>query len=115
MLIINSHISRLTAAQIDFTSWGTLQGTCLGEALQKWHQNLNSNLSDSDSEDNGFSGPDGNGESGSDLDLDSENDDYEELCGVVPDSNSPPCCTAFLDTQILAFVGVTVKCSVYSL
>ena len=57
-----------------------LQGSCLGEALLLWHHKLDSATANDDSDDE-YSGPDGNGEGGSDLDIyhndnnDNSNDD----------------------------------------
>ena len=73
MLTINTRNDKLAAARADFSSRGMLQGTCLGEALQlSYHNPDNRNNNHNDE----FSGPDGNGESGNDLDVgDSDNED----------------------------------------
>ena len=73
MLTINTRNDKLAAARVDFTSRGMLQGTCLGEALKLWHDDLSGNTSDDD--DSESRGPDGNGEGGSDLDIDDDDDD----------------------------------------
>lgn len=82
MLVINSRIDKLTAARIDFTSRGMLQGTCLGEALRTW---LRDNGTDPDypDEEDESGGPDGNGESGVDLDLDRDDDEDNGAPGPV--------------------------------
>lgn len=73
MLTINTRNDKLAAARADFSSRGMLQGTCLGEALKlSYHNPDNRNNNHNDE----FSGPDGNGESGNDLDVgDSDNED----------------------------------------
>lgn len=72
MLAINLRNDKLAAAQVDFTTRGMLRGTCLGEALRLWRQGLEADgSSDSDDEDE-YNGPDGNGETGHDLDLNGE-------------------------------------------
>jgi len=77
MLTINTRNDKLAAAHVDFLTHGMLQGTCLGEALQLWHRDFNSNTSDDNGgEDNEHGGPDGNGETGCDLDVDhNDNED----------------------------------------
>ena len=73
MLVINTRNNKLAAARADFTARGMLHGTCLGEALQAQGHDLSSNAGNLDDEDE-FSGPDGNGEGGSDLDMEGEDD-----------------------------------------
>lgn len=75
MLIINTRNDKLSAARIDFSSRGMLQGTCLGEALRLWRHNPSSDT-DNDNDDR-ESGPDGNGEVGGDLDIDDDDDDND--------------------------------------
>jgi hypothetical protein len=78
MLTINTRNDKLAAARIDFSSCGMLQGTCLGEALRLWHHDTNSDMRNDDNDDNDNdeqSGPDGNGEVGSDLDIDNDGSD----------------------------------------
>lgn len=86
MLTINTRNDKLSAARADFTSRGMLRGTCLGEALQELGRNLSPNISDSDDEDE-FSGPDGNGEDGSDLDTEHEEGEDDGAPGPV---DGPP-------------------------
>ena len=93
MLTINTRNDKLTAARVDFESRGMLLGTCLGEALQLWHQDLNSipgsdngsgNCGDDDGGgSNEYSGPDGNGEGGNDLDMDQDQDNDNGAPGPV--------------------------------
>ena len=82
MLTINSRIDKLAAARADFTSRGMLQGTCLGEALRLWDQLLDQDTSSDDAVDE-FSGPDGNGEPGSDLDIEDSGDNDDGSPGPV--------------------------------
>ena len=82
MLTINTRIDKLEAARADFASRGMLQGTCLGEALQLRDQLLNQDASSDDDVDE-FSGPDGNGEDGSDLDIEQSGDDDSGSPGPV--------------------------------
>jgi len=71
MLTINTRNDKLAAARVDFSSRSMLQGTCLGEALKLWSHDLGSDVSDDDDDSNDeYGGPDGNGEGGSDLDID---------------------------------------------
>ena len=91
MLTINTRNNKLAAAQIDFELRGMLHGTCLGEALQSWHQDFDSDPGDggsSGSDDDGgandeCSGPNGNGEGGHDLDMDQDEDDNDGSPGPV--------------------------------
>ena len=83
MLVINSRNDKLAAAHSDFSSRGMLLGTCLGEAL---HDVLGVDADDVDDPDE-FSGPDGNGEDGRDLDLDDGNDEDDGSPGPV---DGPP-------------------------
>ena len=62
-----------------------LQGTCLGNALQLWDRDIDPEIEDDHGDE--FSGPDGNGEDGSDLDL--EHDDNEDD-GSPSSVNGPP-------------------------
>lgn len=91
MLTINTRNDKLAAARVDFSSRGMLQGTCLGEALELWHRNLNGDASgdddDGDDVDDEHSGPDGNGEGGSDLDVDSNDNEDNGAPGPV---DGPP-------------------------
>lgn len=77
MLVINSRNDKLAAARADFSARGMLHGTCLGEALQTFYNNLSidirDELDDPDTLDE-FDGPDGNGEDGYDLGLDDGDD-----------------------------------------
>ncbi|KAF9790606.1 hypothetical protein BJ322DRAFT_1104263 [Thelephora terrestris] len=83
MLTINTRNDKLAAAHADFSSRGMLRGTCLGDALQKLRQTVDAeSVSDSDDEDE-FSGPDGNGEAGSDLDLDHVDNEDDGSPGPV--------------------------------
>lgn len=77
MLTINTRNDKLAAARADFSSRGMLQGTCLGETLKLLCRDSEMNDNDDDNDDcnDEFAGPDGNGESGDDLDIDRENDD----------------------------------------
>lgn len=79
MLVINTR-NKLAVAHADFTSHGMLRGTCLGEALQTYQQNLSPRpgLTSNLDEDNKLTGPDGNGEDGRDLDLDDNNNNNGE-------------------------------------
>ena len=82
MLTINMRNDKLAAARADFTSRGMLRGTCLGEVLQALGHDLGPNVGDSDDEDE-FSGPDGNREGGSDLDLEHEEGEDDRSPGPV--------------------------------
>ena len=63
-----------------------LHGTCLNEALQLWHQGLEADgSSDSDDEDK-YNGPNGNGETGHNLDLNDKGNE-DDPPGPV---DSPP-------------------------
>jgi len=73
MLTINTRNDKLAAARADFASRGMLQGTCLGEAIKLWQDDLGSDTSDDDEDQ--FGGPDGNGEDGDDLDINDDDDD----------------------------------------
>ena len=73
MLVINMRNDKLAVARADFIARGMLHGTCLGEALQAQGHDLSSNTGNLDDKDE-FSGPDGNGEGGSDLDMEGEDD-----------------------------------------
>ena len=87
MLTINTRIDKLAAARADFSSRGMLHGTCLGEALSNsLGISLGINASDLDNPDE-FSGPDGNGEGGQDLDLDDSNEEDSGSPGPV---DGPP-------------------------
>lgn len=83
MLVINTRNDKLAAARVDFTSRGMLHGTCLGEALQLWRQDLDTEAEDSSDDEDEFGGPDGNGEDGCDLDLDDEDDEDNTPPGPV--------------------------------
>ena len=63
-------------------SRGMLQGTCLGEALRLRDQLLDQDTSSDDAVDE-FSGPDGNGEPSSDLDIEDSGDDNDGSPGPV--------------------------------
>ena len=64
-----------------------LHGTCLGDAIQLWKEEASiEDVSDLDDNDE-LSGPDGNGESGIDLDLESD-DDNNNSDGDGHDSGS---------------------------
>ena len=87
MLIINTRNDKLTAARADFLTRGMLHGTCLGEAL---HDGPGVNVGDQgdlDGSNDEFSGPDGNGESGCDLDLDHDDNEDNGSPGPV---DGPP-------------------------
>ena len=58
-----------------------LQGTCLGEALRLQQCNLDNDISSN--YDNEFSGPDGNGEGGGDLDIDHDASEDDSSPGAV--------------------------------
>ena len=70
-----------------------LLGTCLGEALKFWHQDLDSipgsdnGIGDHGDGDGGgsneYGGPDGNGEGGDDLDMDQDQDGDNGAPGPV--------------------------------
>ena len=80
MLTINTRNDKLTAARIDFSSRGMLDGTCLGEALE----NLRNSLEDIDSSSSDMEdGSDSGGEDGEDLDADEDED------GTGPADGSP--------------------------
>lgn len=84
MLTINTRGDKLAAARADFSSRGMLQGTCLGEALQLLRSDLDTGASEDDEDEpDEFSGPDGNGEHGADLDLDHGGDDDNGSPGPV--------------------------------
>lgn len=85
MLTINTRNDKLAAVQVDFSSCGMLQGTCLGKALRLQHRDPDSDVGDD--YDNEFSGPDGNGESGNDLDVDHEDNEDDRSPGLV---DGPP-------------------------
>jgi len=86
MLTINTRNDKLAAARVDFTSRGMLHGTCLGEAVEALRRELNADISNSnDSNESG--GPDGNGEHGSDLDLEDDRDGDDGSPGPV---DGPP-------------------------
>jgi hypothetical protein len=70
MLTINTRNDKLAAARVDFASRGMLQGTCLGETLKLWHDDLGDNTGNDDEDQS--DGPDGNGEGGIDLDIDQD-------------------------------------------
>lgn len=87
MLTINTRNDKLAAARADFSSRGMLRGTCLGDALRMLRDNIGiESVSNSDDEDE-FSGPDGNGEGGSDLDLDAIGNEDDGSPGPV---DGPP-------------------------
>lgn len=86
MLTVNMRNDKLAAARADFTSRGMLHGTCLGEALKALGHHPGPDVHDSDEEDE-FSGPDGNGESGDDLDLEHEEGEDDGSPGPV---DGPP-------------------------
>ena len=75
MLIINTQNNKLAAARANFTSQGTLHGTCLGEAIQELHRKLSADGSSDLSNEDKTNGPDGNGKPGGDLDLEHNNED----------------------------------------
>ena len=75
MLVINTRNDKLAAARADFLSRGMLHDTCLGETIQLWGAEVD--VGDPDDEDE-LGGPDGNGESGRDLDLDPHDDDNHD-------------------------------------
>ena len=77
MLTINTRNDKLAAAQIDFSSRGMLNGTCLSEALEKLQD---ASDDDSNSEDDSIYGSD----NGQDLDA---NEDEDLRTGPV---DSPP-------------------------
>ena len=82
MLTINTRNDKLAAARIDFSSRGMLHGTCLGEVLQSWQDNLDGKASNDGNNDD-CSGPDGNGEGGNDLDVDQGDGDDDGSPGAV--------------------------------
>ena len=86
MLTINTRNNKLAAARVDFTSRGMLHGTCLGEAVEALRRELNADVSDSNDSDES-SGPDGNDEHGSDLDLE---DNYDGDDGSPGPVDGPP-------------------------
>ena len=90
MLTINTRNDKLAAARVDFSLRSMLQGTCLGEALRLWHYGVGGDAGDDG--DNGedgdeYSGPDGNGEGGGDLDIDHADDEDDGSPGPV---DGPP-------------------------
>ena len=87
MLTINTHNDKLAAAQVDFSSRGMLQGTCLGEVLRSLQDSLATEASGALSDEDEPSGPDGNGEDGYDLDLDYEDNEDNGSPGPV---DGPP-------------------------
>ena len=84
MLTINTRNDKLAAARADFSSRGMLRGTCLGEAIRLWKEEAGTEGVD-DLDDTG--GPDGNGESGLDLDLDHDNNEDDGSPGPI---DGPP-------------------------
>jgi hypothetical protein len=82
MLTINTRNDKLAAAQVNFSSRGMLHGSCLGEILHLW-RNIGADTSDDDNNNNNTSGPDGNGEDGNDLDIDTDNNDDNGAPGPV--------------------------------
>ena len=87
MLVINTRNDKLAAARVDFTSRGMLHGTCLGEALRLWNQTLSTEADDPSDDEDEYSGPDGNGEDGCDLDLDNQ---VPGLDNEHTEDNDPP-------------------------
>jgi hypothetical protein len=77
MLTINTRNDKLTAARIDFSLRGMLDGTCLGEALENLRNTIDSNGDgdDNENENNGGDDSDDGSEDGRDLDADSEDED----------------------------------------
>jgi len=71
MLTINTRNDKLAAAQADFSSCGMLQGTCLGEALKLSSRDPDDHIDE-------FGGPDGNGESGTDLAVNNSDDNSDD-------------------------------------
>ena len=93
MLTINTRNDKLAAARVDFSSRGMLRGTCLGEVLQLWNNvsnNVNDNDNDNDNDNEEYNGPDGNGEGGSDLDIDDNNGDDNNGDGAPGPVDGPP-------------------------
>jgi len=66
MLTINTRNDKLAAAQIDFSSRGMLNGTCLSEALEKFQTTLEDTTDEGD--------PDYGSEDGQDLDANEDED-----------------------------------------
>ena len=81
MLVVNTRNDKLAAARADFLSWGMLHGTCLGEAIQLWKDEAGIRDTGNSDDLDYFDGPDGNRESGCDLDLDG--------CSSNEDNDSP--------------------------
>ena len=102
MLIINTRNDKLAAARADFTSRGMLHGTCLGEVIEALRHELNADVSSSDDEDES-SGPDGNGERGSDLDFEDSNNRDDAPPGPV---DGPP---IFSEVTLANKKGINTK------
>ena len=87
MLSINTRNDKLAAARIDFSSRGMLDGTCLGEAIERLRATLEGNDSDdSDDSDDDEDPEDDSGdrsEDGQDLEV----DDNEDPTGPI---DGPP-------------------------
>jgi len=118
MLTINTRNDKLAAAQVDFSSRGMLEGTCLGETLQTLIRELGSNVTSDNNNNNnnnnneqngpdgnGEGGPDGNGEGGADLDIGHNGDEDNGSPGPV---DGPP----ILSEVILAHKRGIVFCSI---
>lgn len=75
MLAINTRNDKLAAARADFASRGMLHGTCLGEAIQALCHELGADEFGDPDDEGESGGPDGNGEPGSDLDLEQNDED----------------------------------------
>ncbi|KAF9780630.1 hypothetical protein BJ322DRAFT_1164944, partial [Thelephora terrestris] len=71
MLTTNSRNDKLAAARVDFSSRGMLNGTCLGEALEKL-RDLSEDTSDDDTEDSDLHD---NDKHGRDLDTDEDGEE----------------------------------------
>ena len=83
MLTINTRNDKLAATRIDFSSRGMLQGTCLGEAIRSWRLEHGGDVDNDGNNGDEYSGPDGNGEGGGDLDIDHGGDEDDGAPGPV--------------------------------
>ena len=81
MLTINTRTNKLAVARVDFSSRGMLQGTCLGEAIRLQYPNLNNDANGNHGDE--FGGPDGNGEDGSDLNINQDDSEDDGSPGPV--------------------------------
>jgi hypothetical protein len=104
MLITNTRNDKLAAARTDFLSRGMLDGTCLGEALKKLCDLLETISNDDSDEGNIEDDTDSGSEDGQDLDADEDEDTATGPVDTLPTET-----TNLVDVSALSEVTLAQK------